>query len=290
MSSTSSGSAFSTARDEVVDAVGVDRDAELDLRRDLVALGDRDVTHVVAEPGEPQAVQVGGTESCAAPARDPATNAGVVDVAGDRVTADVDAGLDVAELPVTVRSLVQVHEVHVHGGPGELHLGLRVQVQERLGQCLETEDPHLRRREGVHPRDDPHTAGIGVRGEHHVADRFGIQKDRLPRDCHRQLTGLLESGGDRGGLAGDLLEGLGAVEGLAAGQKPDFRVCGGHARSPSRAAWVSAADDGLESGRLTVGRRRSDSGRTAHRSRRSRARQALRADGRRGRSGRRPRT
>ena len=62
-----------------------------------------------------------------------------------------------------------------------------------------------------------HTSGIGVRGEHEVADRFGIQEDRLPPDGDGQLAGLLEPLGDRGGLAGDLLEGVRPVEGLAAG-------------------------------------------------------------------------
>ena len=41
-------------RDQVVHAVGVDREAEPQLGLDLVALGDRDVAHVVAEAGQPQ--------------------------------------------------------------------------------------------------------------------------------------------------------------------------------------------------------------------------------------------
>ena len=39
-------------RDEVIDPVRVDGHAEPDLRLDLVAFGDRDLTHVVAEAGE----------------------------------------------------------------------------------------------------------------------------------------------------------------------------------------------------------------------------------------------
>ena len=41
-------------RDQIVDPVGVHRDAETPLRLDLVALGDGDVAHVVAEPGHSQ--------------------------------------------------------------------------------------------------------------------------------------------------------------------------------------------------------------------------------------------
>ncbi len=43
---------------EVAHAVAVDRHAETDLRLDLVALGVRDVAHVVAEPRHPEAVRL----------------------------------------------------------------------------------------------------------------------------------------------------------------------------------------------------------------------------------------
>ena len=51
--------------DQVVDAVGVDRDAEAQLRLDLVALGHRDVAHVVAEAGQPQRPQLARSPSAA---------------------------------------------------------------------------------------------------------------------------------------------------------------------------------------------------------------------------------
>jgi len=45
-----------------------------------------------------------------------------------------DPGLDVGELAIAVRRLVEVHEVHVDGRPGQLDVGLGVQVQQRLLQ------------------------------------------------------------------------------------------------------------------------------------------------------------
>ena len=59
-------------RDQVVDAVGVDRDAEAQLGLDLVALGDGDVAHVVAEAGQPQRAQRGRAPARRAPRRRPA--------------------------------------------------------------------------------------------------------------------------------------------------------------------------------------------------------------------------
>ena len=47
-----------TASARSLDAVAVDRDAELDLGLDLVALGDRDLAHVVPEAGDPQVLRL----------------------------------------------------------------------------------------------------------------------------------------------------------------------------------------------------------------------------------------
>ena len=53
--------------DEIVDAPGVDGDAEPHLGLDLVALGDRDLAHVVAEAGELERAQLGQPASPRAP-------------------------------------------------------------------------------------------------------------------------------------------------------------------------------------------------------------------------------
>jgi hypothetical protein len=75
-------------------------------------------------------------------------------VADDGLARDAETRLDVAELPVAVGGLVEVHEVEVDLGPGQLDVRLRVQVQQRLLQRVEARDPHLRGAERVHPRDD----------------------------------------------------------------------------------------------------------------------------------------
>ena len=143
--------------DEVVDGVGVDRCAEVQFGVDLVAFGDRDTAHVVTEAGElevPHGIPRGGDPS---PGRNSVSGVLVVDVARDRGARNSDSRLDVAEFPVAVCGLVQVHEVHVETGPGECFVGLRVKVQQRLAQRVEAPDPHLGRGERVHPGDDSDT-------------------------------------------------------------------------------------------------------------------------------------
>src|SRR3712207_6541946 len=70
--------------DQVVDAPGVHRHAEADLGLDLVALGHRDVAHVVAEAGQPQ--RPGGRRSGGRPRprADPGPHPRTGHVAGDR--------------------------------------------------------------------------------------------------------------------------------------------------------------------------------------------------------------
>ena len=142
--------------DQVVDAVGVDRHAPPQLGLDLVALGHRDVAHVVAEPGQPHRGELRPPVRRACPRPDASRDARVADVAGDRLAFETQPGLDEAELAVAVRRLVQVHEVHVDLGPGQLDVGLGVQVQQRLVELRRGRVIHiLAGRERVHPGDDP---------------------------------------------------------------------------------------------------------------------------------------
>jgi hypothetical protein len=98
------------------------------LRLDLVALGDRDVAHVVAEAGQAQAAQTRRADRGATPRSDAGDHGRGLDVAGHGLAAHSRRGLDVAELTVAVGRLVEVHEVHVDGRPRERHAGLGVQV------------------------------------------------------------------------------------------------------------------------------------------------------------------
>jgi hypothetical protein len=142
---------------------------------------------------------------------------------------DAEPGLDVPELPVAVRGLVEVHEVHVDRRPRQRGVGLGVQVQQRLAQRVQPGDPHLRRGEGVHPGDDADAGRVGVGLEHRAADRAGVGEHRLPDHPDRAPAGLVERGGDPLGLLGDLLQGLLAVQPLAAGEEPDLGPANGWA-------------------------------------------------------------
>ena len=72
---------------------------------------------------------------------------------GHGLARDAEAGLDIAELAIAVRGLVEVHEIHVDLGPRQGHVGLGMEMEQRRLQRIQTGDPHLRGGEGVHPGD-----------------------------------------------------------------------------------------------------------------------------------------
>jgi hypothetical protein len=135
---------------------------------------------------------------------------------------DTQPGQREAELPVTVRGLVEVHEVHVDGRPRQGGVGLGVQVQQRAAQRVEAGDPHLGRRERVHPGDDADARRVLVGPPDDRSDRGGAGQHGLPDDPDRHVAGRVDRRRHPLRLLGDLGEGVLAVQALAAGQEPHF--------------------------------------------------------------------
>ena len=90
-SSTASSGAARTASDRSADRIAVDRDAETDLRLDLVALGVGDVAHVVAEAGDSQVVGLAPRTGGPRPRADPVRDVRILPVSDDRLAGDPQA-------------------------------------------------------------------------------------------------------------------------------------------------------------------------------------------------------
>ena len=129
---------------------------------------------------------------------------------------------DEPELPVAVGGLIEVHEIHVDRGPGDLAIELRVEVQERLLEGREPADPHLGRREGVHPGDQPDAgiAGVGLLAE--ALDLVRTGQDGLDHHLDRDVARGIKAGRDPQRMLGDGLERVGAVQMLRSGDEPDL--------------------------------------------------------------------
>ena len=212
------------ALDEVGDAVAVDREAEPGLRLDLVAVGDRDLAHVVAEPRDPEPVRLVPARRRPRPPAEPRRDLRVLPVADDRLAAAPQPRLDERELPVAVGGLVEVHEVHVDLRPREIAVELRVEVDQRLAQVAEAGDPHLGRRERVHPGDDADAVGRAVGLAQDRGDAVRRRDDRLGDDRDRDLGRLVEARGDRPSVLADALQDRLAVQVLAARHEPRLEL------------------------------------------------------------------
>jgi len=210
--------------DQVADAPSVGRETELHLGADLVALGHRDLAHVVAEAAELRALPVVPGARGAHPGAEPVMDFGVGPMADDDLAAEPHAGVDEPRLAVAVRRLVEVHEIHVDRAPRQLGVELGVEMSERLLQRVEAADPHLRRREGVHPQDQARAIGIGIGFEAQLENLVGRGQQRLEHGLERQLFRFGERAGDLLGVGGDLLERSRPVEVLRPADEPDFRI------------------------------------------------------------------
>jgi hypothetical protein len=124
-----------------------------------------------------------------------------------------------------MKSMSMVDQVAVHLG---------VQVQERLAQRVQATDPHLRRREGVHPDDDADAVVVRRGVQHRAPDLVGGEDDGLPDQLDGGLQPVGELPDHLPRLLGDLIERLGPVQRLAAGHEPHGlarRLCLGHVGS-----------------------------------------------------------
>ena len=133
-----------------------------------VAIGDGHVVHVHAEHQAAYVLGIGDTGCHACPYGNLLLGFLILPVAADHLAGNTHAGADVTELDVAVSTLVQVHEVHVHGVPRNLGIVLGVEVEKRFLQSLQTLDPHLGGGESVHPGDDAGALLVVVGGFHHV--------------------------------------------------------------------------------------------------------------------------
>ena len=194
----------------------------------------------------------------------------------DRGASQAQAREDVGVFAVTVRRLVQVHEVHVDAVPGDLDIGLGRQVQQGLAQDLEASDPHLGGAEGVHPGDDAEDAVVRAGLEHRTLDGVGVLQDGLPHDRRGKQVGFVEQANNLLGLLRNLRQRFLAVQVLAAGDEPDLT------------ALVETGHDEISCDVSAV-RRRFGSGRRGNRCSAARWEREARLGARRARSWRPPR-
>jgi hypothetical protein len=207
---------------EIADAVPVDRKTEFHFGRDFVALGHGNVTHVVPEARELRALPILPRPRRAHPSADAILHLRVAPVADDHLPPESHTRVNESCLTVAVRRLVEIHEIHVDRAPRQVAVELRVQMEKRLPQQIQSADPHLRRRERVHPQDQPRARCRGIGFDTQRRDLVGRRQQLFENNLVRNARRGTERRGDFLRIFRDLLERAGAVEVLGAGNEPDF--------------------------------------------------------------------
>ena len=209
---------------EIADAVAVDRVAEPDLGRDLVAFGHRDVPHVVAEARELRPLPVVPRARHAHPRADPVLHFRIGPMADDHLAVEPQPGVDEPGLAVAVRRLVEVHEIHVDLAPRQVAIELRVQVQKRLAPAASARrSTSSRAKRCASTGSSPAQLAASFASRQSCAHFLRRREDRLEDELERKaLRRRSSSSTILLRIRRDLLERLGTVEMLAAGDVPDF--------------------------------------------------------------------
>src|SRR5690606_386319 len=105
---------------EVAHAITIDGVSKPDLRLYLVAFGDGNLSHVVAEPAILSVLPVAPRQRGAQPRLHARVSGSSLPVAHHYLAAQTQARHNIPELAVAVCAWVQVHKVHINGLPGNI--------------------------------------------------------------------------------------------------------------------------------------------------------------------------
>ena len=128
---------------QIAHGPGIHGEAELDLRGDFIAVGDRHFTHVVAETHHFQVAGILLRDRLTHPGADTLLRLAILPVAGDHRVLLTHTRADEAELAAAVCGLVQVHKVHVDAVPRQGGVELGMELQQRFVEDRQAVDPHF---------------------------------------------------------------------------------------------------------------------------------------------------
>ena len=130
---------------QIADRPGVDREAELNLRRHFITVGYRHFSHVIAEAAHFQMAGILLRNRLTHPRADALVRFFILPVAGDDAVLLAHARADKAEFAAAVRGLVEVHKVHINAVPWQGGVELGMELQQRLVEKRQAVNPHFRR-------------------------------------------------------------------------------------------------------------------------------------------------
>ena len=159
----------------------------------LVTISNSNVVHLVTETDNQHILCISPSSANTHPCCNLTLCFFILPVSYHYLTVFTHTGYNVAEFTVTMSRLVQVHKVHIHGIPRNFFVELSMEVQQRLLQFLQTVNPHLGRRESVHPGDNADTFLIIVSSFESFSYFFRRVYCPLINHLYRQFTAGVQS-------------------------------------------------------------------------------------------------
>ena len=111
------------------------------LSLNFVAVGNGHVVHLVAETQDEHILSVSPGRCHTLPHGNMFLSLRISPMAHHHLTAQTHTRAYMAELPVAVRALIEIHKIHVDIVPWNLGIILGVEMEQRLAQLLETMNP-----------------------------------------------------------------------------------------------------------------------------------------------------
>ena len=194
------------------------------LEFNTVAIGNSHIVHVHTEHQTTYVVSIGNTGTSTCPDCNAALRFLCLPIATYDLARYAHTGTDVSELNITMSTLIGVHEVHVHGVPGNFCIILRVEVEQGLLELLQAVNPHLGRREGVHPGHDADALLVVVGLLHHVLDLLGTVDRSLVDNLDGYDALVVQAVNHLLRVSVDNLHGLASIEQLCASHPPNLKL------------------------------------------------------------------
>ncbi len=210
-------------RHQVPNAIPVHAVAQHRLRRHLVAVRHRYLAHVVAKPRHLQVLRLIPGRRRPRPRRNLLHRLRVLPEPHHNLAIQPQPARNMPKLAIPMRRLVQVHKIHVNRRPRQRPIELRVQMQKGLRQRLQPRNPHLCRRERVHPQDQPRTLFRHIRVSTEPADLIRRRQHRFEHDCCRDARLCAQRGRNRLRVLRHPLQRSRPIQVLAPRAKPNFQ-------------------------------------------------------------------
>ena len=123
----------------------VQRPPEHDLSGYLVTLCYSHLPHIVTESKDLASGSIGYRTGGPHPHRHPPPNLCILPMAGHYFPFNSHAGMNVPMLSIPMSRLVQVHVIHIDGIPGDSHIELGMEMQDRFSIGGQPPNPHFGR-------------------------------------------------------------------------------------------------------------------------------------------------